>query len=92
MVDLGAIKVVLQRVGGGLECSKSLVDEARDQLKLVEEKFTPTNKPSAKPCAWCRGRVANKGIFGNYCSQCGFDLRTASHVGGTVVGHRAGLL
>lgn len=41
---------------------------------------TPTNKPSAKPCAWCRGRVANKGVFGNYCSECGFDLRTASHV------------
>lgn len=40
-----------------------------------------TNKPSAKPCEWCRGRVPNKGVFGNFCSQCGFDLRTASHIG-----------
>jgi hypothetical protein len=40
-----------------------------------------TNKPSAKPCSWCRGRIANTGSFANYCPMCGFDLRTASHVG-----------
>lgn len=43
MIDLDAMKVVLQRAGGGLECSQSLVDEARGQLKLVEEKLTSTN-------------------------------------------------
>jgi len=49
--------------------------------KSVEAQAASTNMPSAKPCAWCRGRIANKGIFANYCPLCGFDLRTASHVG-----------
>ena len=50
-------------------------------LESKVENFTSTNKPSVKPCVWCRGRIANKGIFANYCPLCGFDLRTASHVG-----------
>jgi hypothetical protein len=48
---------------------------------LAESTNSSHNMPSAKQCAWCRGRIANKGIFANYCPLCGFDLRTASHVG-----------
>ena len=48
MVDLDAIKVVLQRLDKGLECSDTLVATARDQLKLVEEKFTSHNTGSPK--------------------------------------------
>ena len=61
---------------GPLICA---VERIKKEL-AVGQKPT-TNKPSAKPCSWCLGRVANKGVFSNYCPLCGFDLRTASHVG-----------
>ena len=82
MVDLDAIKVVLQRVGGGLECSRSLVDEAKGQLKLVEEKFTSTNTES-KPylCVTCSRLESNGGTCSpnthSFVTECGGYSGTA---------------
>jgi len=47
---MDAIKVVLKRLSEGLECSDALVTKAKEQLHLVEEKFTSTDNRYVK-CA-----------------------------------------
>lgn len=74
MVDLDAIKVVLQRVDKGLECSDTLVATARDQLKLVEEKFTSHNKQSTPCYCSCHANKHNEPLKGGNCHLCGCVL------------------
>lgn len=49
-MDTDAIKVVVQRINDRLECSRSLIDETKGQLKLAKEKVTSSTDAIALVC------------------------------------------